>query len=56
MAGDADAIRLEHTIELFRAIPDARLAIVADAGHDLITSKPEIVNATILDFLGGHAP
>jgi pimeloyl-ACP methyl ester carboxylesterase len=51
MAGDADIIRLEHTIELYRAIPDARLSIVADAGHDLIVSKPELVNAAILDFL-----
>ena len=52
MAGDADMIRLEHTIELYRAIPDARLCLVPDAGHDLITSKPDIVNVTILDFLG----
>jgi pimeloyl-ACP methyl ester carboxylesterase len=52
IAGDADMIRLEHTIELYRAIPDARLCIVPDAAHDLITSKPELVNAAILDFLG----
>ena len=51
MAADADLIRLEHTVELFRAIPDARLCIVPDAAHDLLASKPEIVNAVILDFL-----
>ena len=51
MAGDADTIRLEHTIELYRGLHDARLAIVPDAGHDLIVSKPDLVNAVILDFL-----
>ena len=51
MAGDVDMIRLEHTVELYRAVPDARLCIVPDAGHDLIESKAQLVNAVLLDFL-----
>ena len=51
MAADADVLRLEHTIELYRAIPDARLCIVPDAGHDLMATKSDLVNAAILDFL-----
>ena len=51
MAADADILRLEHTIELYRAIPDARLSIVPDAGHDLMATRADLVNALILDFL-----
>ena len=51
MAADADLLRLEHSIALYRAIPDARLCIVPDTGHDLMATKSELVNAAILDFL-----
>lgn len=51
MAADADLISIDHTVELYRAIPDARLSIVADSGHDVIARKPGIVNAVLVDFL-----
>lgn len=51
MAGDRDMITLEHTIELFRAIPKAQLCIVPDSSHELASEKPRLVAQAILDFL-----
>lgn len=51
MAADADLISLEHTIEMYRRIPEARLCVVPDAGHDLMVTRPDLVNPVILDFL-----
>lgn len=51
MAGDDDAIALEHTIALYRAIPDSELAIVPGTSHLLILEKPALCNSIILDFL-----
>jgi pimeloyl-ACP methyl ester carboxylesterase len=33
MAGDHDAITLDHTVALFRAIPKAQLAVLPNTGH-----------------------
>lgn len=51
MAGDDDLMTLEHTIALYRAIPDAELAIVPGASHLVPLEKPELVNRLILDHL-----
>jgi pimeloyl-ACP methyl ester carboxylesterase len=51
MAGDRDVITLEHTIELFRAIPKAQLCIVPGSSHGLVVEKPRVVAQAILDFL-----
>jgi len=51
MAGDRDMITLEHTIELFRAIPKAQLCIVPGSSHGLVLEKPRLVAQAILDFL-----
>jgi len=56
MAGDRDAITLEHTIELFRAIPEAQLCIVPGSSHGLILEKPRMVAQIILDYLETHQP
>ncbi len=53
MAGDDDAIRAEHTLAMFRAIPDAELAIVPGTSHALIIEKPTLCNQIMLDFLAG---
>ena len=36
IAGDRDAITPEHTVALFKAIPNARLCIVPNAGHGIV--------------------
>lgn len=51
MAGDDDAIALEHTVELYRAIPDSELAIVPGTSHLLVMEKPDTVYPLIADFL-----
>jgi pimeloyl-ACP methyl ester carboxylesterase len=51
VAGDHDVVSLEHTIELFRSIPTAELAIVPGTSHYLAMEKPDLVNRLILDFL-----
>jgi pimeloyl-ACP methyl ester carboxylesterase len=57
VAGDDDMVTLDHTVELYRALPDAQLAIVPNASHLLLHEKPEQVTALIADFLiGDPAP
>jgi pimeloyl-ACP methyl ester carboxylesterase len=51
MAGDMDAIPIEHTLELFRSIKGAQLCIIPGTTHFLLPEKPDMVNRVILDFL-----
>jgi pimeloyl-ACP methyl ester carboxylesterase len=56
MAGDRDVITLEHTIEMFRAIPKAQLCVVPGSSHGLVSEKPRVVVQAIMDFLEPHQP
>jgi pimeloyl-ACP methyl ester carboxylesterase len=51
MAGDDDEVRLEHTAEMFRSLPQAELAIVPGTSHGLLVEKPDLCNLLIEDFL-----
>jgi pimeloyl-ACP methyl ester carboxylesterase len=51
VAGDDDIISAEHTIELYRGIPDSELAIIPGTSHALTIEKPDLCNRVILDFL-----
>jgi len=51
MAGDRDAIPIEHTMELFKSIKGAQLCIIPGTTHFLMTQKPDMVNGAILEFL-----
>ena len=51
MAGDDDAIAPEHTLALYRGIPDSELAVIPGTSHALIIEKPGLCNEIILDFL-----
>jgi pimeloyl-ACP methyl ester carboxylesterase len=51
MVGDDDQVTLEHTVSVFRAIPNAELAILPEASHAGPLKKPELVNQIVLDFL-----
>ncbi|MDW4917288.1 alpha/beta hydrolase [Streptomyces californicus] len=55
MAGDDDLMTLEHTTALYRAIPDAELAILPGASHLVPLEKPGLVNRMILDHLAQAA-
>ena len=50
-SGDDDMVALEHTLEIYRAIPKAELAIVPGTSHCLAMEKPELVDKIIIDFL-----
>ena len=50
-AGEHDVVRREHSEELARAIPGARLWIVPGASHGAMIEKPELVNRTVLELL-----
>jgi len=50
IAGDHDAITLEHTIALYRALPQGRLCILPDTNHGTFINRPEWVNAIALSF------
>ena len=51
VAADDDVVRLEHTLEIYRMIPDAELAVVPGTSHVLILEKPDLVARLVLDFL-----
>ena len=51
MIGDRDEVEIEHAVELYRALPDAQLAIVPGTSHGLLVEKPDLCNALIIDFL-----
>jgi pimeloyl-ACP methyl ester carboxylesterase len=51
LVGDDDFIPLEHTIELYRAIPHSELAVVPGTSHGHFMEKPSLVNRIVLDFL-----
>lgn len=55
LVGDDDAVSLEHTISLFRALPDAELAVVPGASHTLLIEKPELCTTLVATFLSGPA-
>jgi pimeloyl-ACP methyl ester carboxylesterase len=51
MSGDDDVVTLEHTVELYRAIPRSELAVVPGTSHVLPLEKADLVNRIVIDFL-----
>jgi len=49
--GDDDELRLEHAVEMYRALPDAELAVVPGTSHGLLAEKPSLCNLIITEFL-----
>lgn len=50
MSGDRDAIRLEHSLEIFYAIPQSNLFIMPGATHFGAYEKTELFNKVVEDF------
>jgi pimeloyl-ACP methyl ester carboxylesterase len=50
MAGDHDAILLDHTLVLYHALPQGRLCILPGTGHGTFIQRPEWVNPIVLSF------
>jgi pimeloyl-ACP methyl ester carboxylesterase len=53
MSGDHDVIRLDHTLAIYRALPNAQLFVLPATGHRIFDSRPDLVNPVLLGFLGG---
>ena len=51
LVGDDDVVALEHTLELYRSIPNSELAVVPGTSHGHFMEKPSLVNQLVLDFL-----
>ena len=51
LVGDDDFVPLEHTLELYRAIPNSELAVVPGTSHAHFMEKPSLVDRIVLDFL-----
>ena len=51
LVGDDDAVRLDHTMELYTALPNAQLAVVPGTSHVLVMEKPALVTTIIDEFL-----
>jgi pimeloyl-ACP methyl ester carboxylesterase len=51
MGADDDLVHLEHTVALYRGIPDSELAIVPGTSHALLSEKPELCVRLVGDFM-----
>jgi pimeloyl-ACP methyl ester carboxylesterase len=56
MLGDDDEVRLEHAISLYRALPNAELAVIPGTSHGLLVEKPGLCNTILVDFLINDPP
>ncbi len=53
VGADHDMIRLEHLVDIHRAIPASQLFIVPGASHELTVEQPELLAQVALWFLAG---
>jgi pimeloyl-ACP methyl ester carboxylesterase len=50
MAGDRDAVREEHTLRIFQAIPRAQLCILPGTTHYVADERPVLFSVLLFDF------
>jgi pimeloyl-ACP methyl ester carboxylesterase len=55
MMGDRDGVKLEHTVEIYRLIPNCQLAIFPGADHFVFFMGPDKVLGALLPFLDAPA-
>ena len=51
ISGDRDAITLEHTLEIFHALPDAQLCVLPGTDHATFSGRSEWLNPIVSEFL-----
>jgi pimeloyl-ACP methyl ester carboxylesterase len=51
LVADDDEVRLEHAVAMYRAVPDAELAIIPGTSHGVLVEKPELCHQIIETFL-----
>jgi pimeloyl-ACP methyl ester carboxylesterase len=50
LLGDRDFLPVEHALELFRLVPDARLGVLPGCDHSALDQHPEWITAMLFDF------
>jgi pimeloyl-ACP methyl ester carboxylesterase len=56
VVGDDDLVTLPHTVSLYEALPEGRLAVVPGASHALPLEQPDVLTGLILNFLAAAEP
>jgi hypothetical protein len=57
MVGDSDIVRTEHVVELYRLIPNAKLAVLPDTDHiGILVQHAEWTAGMITEFLSAPMP
>lgn len=55
LIGDADVVRPEHAVEMFRLIPNARLAVLPGTDHMQLVKRADLLLPILTGFLDGYA-
>lgn len=53
ISGDRDDIKLEHTLEIYRALPHAELCVLPNTDHATFSGRSDWLNPIIAHFLKG---
>lgn len=56
LIGDADVVRPEHAVEMFRLLPHGRLAVFAGTDHMALVKRADLLLSTIPPFLDAPMP
>ena len=56
MSGDDDVARLDHTVALYEALPEAQLAIIPGASHGVLKEQTKLSLSMIVRFFLGPIP
>jgi pimeloyl-ACP methyl ester carboxylesterase len=51
ICGDRDVVTLEHTLAIYRALPNAELCVLPGTGHGTFADRAEWLNPMIIGFL-----
>jgi pimeloyl-ACP methyl ester carboxylesterase len=51
ICGDHDIVTLEHTLEIYRALPNAELCVLPGTGHGTFADRPQWLNPMVTEFL-----
>lgn len=51
VSGDRDMVQLEHTLQIYRALPRAELCILPGTAHETFATRAQWLDPIVLDFL-----
>lgn len=54
--GDGDIVRPEHAVEIYRLLPNARLAVLPGTDHMMLMARADWLVPMIETFLDAPAP